>query len=153
MKNEVKIHEVIPVLNNRRNFLKLSGLTLVGTGLLMAGCNQNDDDPNMEDTKLPGIRNGVFDLGSGDFGVLTYAYALEQLEADFYTKVVNASNFNTVFNAIERTVLTDLYYHEVIHRDFFKAALSGALPDPNTQLLPSLAFNYGAVNFNSRTEV
>lgn len=152
MENEVKIHEVDRSLNNRRSFLKLSGLTLVTAGLVMAGCSDNDnDDP--EDTSLPGIRNGVFDLGSGDFGVLTYAYALEQLEADFYTKVVNSTGFNSTFNDIERQVLTDLYHHEVIHRDFFKAALSGALPDPSSQLLPSLAFNYGSLNFNSRTDV
>ena len=153
MKNEVKIHEVDPSLNNRRSFLKLSGLTLVSAGLVLAGCSDNNDDNDMQDNTLPGIKNGVFDLGSGDFGVLTYAYALEQLEADFYTKVVNASSFNSTFNDIERQVLTDLYHHEVIHRDFFKAALTGALPDPSTQLLPSLAFNYGAMNFNSRNEV
>lgn len=153
MKNEVKIHEVNPVLNNRRSFLKLGGLTMVTAGLLMAGCRDDVDDDSVDDTSLPGIRNGVFDLGSGDFGVLTYAYALEQLEADFYTKAVNATNFNTAFNEIERQVLTDLYYHEVVHRDFFKAALTGALPDPNTQLLPTLAFNYGSLNFNSRNDV
>lgn len=152
MKNEVKIQEVNPVLNNRRSFLKLSGLTMVTAGLIMVGCNDDDND-SPDDTSLPGVRNGVFDLGSGDFGVLTYAYALEQLEADFYTKVVNASNFNTVFNDVERQVLTDLYHHEVIHRDFFKAALTGALPDPNSQLLPSLAFNYSSLNFNDRTQV
>ncbi|WP_426486438.1 ferritin-like domain-containing protein [Flavobacterium sp. 2] len=153
MKNEVKIHEVDPSLNNRRSFLKLSGLTLVSAGLVLAGCSNNDDDNDMQDNTLPGIKNGVFDLGSGDFGVLTYAYALEQLEADFYTKVVNASNFNSTFNDIERQVLTDLYHHEVIHRDFFKAVLTGALPDPSSQLLPSLAFNYGSMNFNSRNDV
>ena len=154
MKNEVKIHEVDPSLNNRRSFLKLSGLALAGAGLVIAGCSNNDDNDNApEDTSLPGVRNGIFDLGSGDFGVLTYAYALEQLEADFYTKVVNSTNFNTTFNDIERQVLTDLYHHEVIHRDFFKAALSGALPNPSAQLLPTLAFNYGALNFNSRTDV
>jgi rubrerythrin len=154
MKNEVKIHEVDPSLNNRRSFLKLSGLTLVSAGLVLAGCSDNnDDDNNMQDNSLPGLKNGVFDLGSGDFGVLTYAYALEQLEADFYTKVVNSTNFNITFNDTERQVLTDLYHHEVIHRDFFKAALTGALPDPATQLLPSLAFNYGSLNFNSRNDV
>ena len=153
MKNEVKIHEVDPSFNNRRSFLKLSGLALAGAGLVIAGCSDNDHDNDMEDTSLPGVKNGVFDLGSGDFGVLTYAYALEQLEADFYTKVVNSTNFNTAFNDIERQVLTDLYHHEVIHRDFFKAALSGALPNPSAQLLPTLAFNYGSLNFNSRTDV
>jgi hypothetical protein len=38
-------------------------------------------------------QNGNFDLGGNDFGVLTYAYALEQLESDFYYKVVNATGF------------------------------------------------------------
>ena len=153
MKNEVKIHEVDPSLNSRRSFLKLSGLTLATTGLILAGCSDNDNDNDMPDTSLPGIRNGVFDLGSGDFGVLTYAYALEQLEADFYTKVVNGSGFNSVFSSVEREVLTDLYHHEVVHRDFFKATLNALLPNPSTQLLPTLAFNYGSLNFNSRTEV
>ena len=152
MKNVVLIKEVKPSFTDRRSFLKISGLTLVGTSLLLAGCNDDDED-NVPMNQLPGVKNGVFDLGSGDFGVLTYAYALEQLEADFYTKVVNASGFTTNFTAQDQVVLTDLYRHEVIHKEFFKTALTGALPNPATQLLPALAFNYGALNFNSRTEV
>ncbi|OYU82363.1 MAG: hypothetical protein CFE23_00775 [Flavobacterium sp. BFFFF1] len=151
MKNTVKIQEVNPSFTNRRSFLKLSGLTVIGTGLLLAGCNDTDDDNN-DQNQLPGVRNGVFDLGGGDLGVLTYAYALEQLEADFYTKVVNASGFNS-FPDADRQVLTDLYHHEVIHREFFKTALTGALPDPSTQLLPALAFDYGSLNFNNRDQV
>ena len=70
MKNEVKIQEVNPLLNDRRSFLKISGLTLVTTGLLLAGCSHDDnEDMPIYDTTLPGIRNGIFDLGSGDFGV------------------------------------------------------------------------------------
>lgn len=153
MKNEVKIQAVNPSLDSRRSFLKLSGLALASASLIIAGCNDSDDDQPMQEDTLPGVRNGVFDLGSGDFGVLTYAYALEQLEADFYTKVVNSSSFNSAFSSLEREVLTDLYHHEVVHRDFFKAALTGALPNPSTQLLPTLSFNYGSLNFNSRTEV
>ncbi|TDE31887.1 MULTISPECIES: ferritin-like domain-containing protein [Flavobacterium] len=152
MKNVVSIQEVNPSFTNRRNFLKISGLTLVGTSLLLAGCN-NDDYENNPANQFPGVRNGVFDLGGGDFGVLTYAYALEQLEADFYTKVVNSSGFTTNFTAQDQAVLTDLYRHEVIHREFFKTALTGALPDPNTQLLPTLAFDYGTLNFSNRTQV
>jgi hypothetical protein len=73
--------------------------------------------------------------------VLTYAYALEQLEADFYTKVVNASRFNSNFTAEDKLVLIDLYNHEVIHREFLKL-LTKALPNPSTQLLAGLSFNY-----------
>lgn len=152
MKNEVKIQEVDPSFTNRRSFLKISGLTMVGTGLLLAGCS-DDDGPSTSSNQLPGVKNGKFDLGGGDFGVLTYAYALEQLEADFYTKVVNSTGFNTNFSIEERLVLTDLYNHEVIHREFFKAALTGALPDAETQLLPTLAFNYGSLNFSNRDQV
>ena len=78
---------------------------------------------------------------------------MEQLEADFYTKVVNASAFNTNFTDEDRAVLVDLYNHEVIHREFFKAALTGALPDPSKQLLPTLQFDYSGLDFNSRTTV
>ena len=152
MKNVVKVQEVKPSFTNRRSFLKISGLTVVGTGLLLAGCS-DDDNPDDSTSQLPGVRNGVFDLGGGDFGVLTYAYALEQLEADFYTKVVNASGFTTTFSAQEQVLLTDLYRHEVIHREFFKTALTGALPNPSTQLLPNLAFDYGALNFSNRSQV
>ncbi len=153
MKNTVKIHEVNPAHTNRRNFLKISGLTLAGTGLFLAGCSDDDDIMNPPATdNLPGIRNGKFDLGAGDFGVLTYAYALEQLEADFYEKVVNASGF-TSFPEEDQLILSDIYKHELIHKEFFKAALSGALPNPATQLLPDLAFNYGNLNFSDRNAV
>ncbi|MDQ1096233.1 MULTISPECIES: ferritin-like domain-containing protein [Chryseobacterium] len=122
----------------RRNFLKLSGIGLAMAGLTLVGCN--DDD--FED-----MNGKVFDLGSGDVGVLNYAYALEQLEADFYTKVVN--NFYSGISSVEKQVFTDLYNHEVIHRDFFKAAISGA----TSNVLPTLEFQYPNVNFNSRDSV
>lgn len=153
MKNTVKIHEVNPAHTNRRNFLKISGLTLAGTSLFLAGCSDDDDIMNPPATdNLPGVRNGKFDLGAGDFGVLTYAYALEQLEADFYEKVVNAAGF-TSFPEEDQLILSDIYKHELIHKEFFKAALSGALPNPATQLLPDLAFNYGNLNFSDRNAV
>lgn len=154
MKNAVKIEGVNPSFTNRRSFLKLSGLTLVGTSLLLAGCS--DDESETESLRrghFPGPKKGVFDLGGNDLGVLTYAYALEQLEADFYTRVVNSSGFTTNFTAEDQLVLTDLYYHEVIHREFFQAALTAALPNPDRQLLPDLAFNYGSLNFSDRTQV
>lgn len=127
---------------------------MAATGLILTGCSDDDDRGSTPGSnQLPGIRNGVFDLGGGDFGVLTYAYALEQLEADFYTKVVNGDQFGNIFSSEEQQVLSDLYAHEVIHREFFKAALSGALPNPSSQLLPGLEFNYDGVNFNNRLSV
>jgi rubrerythrin len=155
MKNEIKIHGIMPAAPSRRRFLKVSGLALAGTGLLVAGCN-DDDDNNGEGQptqQLPGLRNGVFDFGNGDLGVLTYAYALEQLEADFYTNVVNNSNFGSTFNSEEQSVLVDLYNHEVIHREFFRQILNNTLPNPDLQLLPNLTFNYGSMDFGNRDSV
>lgn len=163
MKNVVKIQKVDPAFTDRRKFLKISGLTLMGTGLLLAGCTKDDEIMSNPDQNgliskfggghFPGVKNGVFDLGGNDLGILTYAYALEQLEADFYTKVVNASGFTSSFTAEDQQVLVDLYNHEVIHREFFKATLSTALPNPKKQLLPDLAFDYGGLNFSSRNQV
>ncbi len=123
----------------RRNFLKLSGIGLAMAGLALVGCN--DDDMMIDNG------GNDFDLGKGDVGVLNYAYALEQLEADFYSKVVN--NFYPGISSLEREILTDLYHHEVIHRDFFKAAISGA----TSNVLPTLEFQYPNVNFNDRNSV
>jgi len=123
---------------NRRNFLKLSDAGLVLAGPALAGCRDDDFD-------YP--QNGVFDLGKGDVGVLSYAYALEQLEADFYTKVVN--NFYKNISDAEKQMFTDIYHHEVVHRDFFKAAISGA----TSAVLPKLEFKYDGVDFNSRNSI
>jgi Ferritin-like domain len=144
MKNKVlKVHQPNQRLSNdRRQFLKLSGLAIVGSGLILA-CDNDDDNAPMP---------GVFDLGEGDLGVLNYAYALEQLEADFYTKVVNGSYWSTA-SSIEKQVLLDLYYHEVNHRDFFSAAISAAVGSNMDAKLPTLEFDYGSLNFGNRAQV
>lgn len=123
--------------NSKRNFLKLSSVGLALAGLAFVGC---EDDITIMDSN-------VFDLGPGDIGILNYAYALEQLEADFYTKVVN--NFYSGISSKEKELFTDLYHHEVIHRDFFKAAISGV----TSTILPVLDFQYTHVNFNDRNSV
>ncbi|WP_093025373.1 ferritin-like domain-containing protein [Pustulibacterium marinum] len=144
MKKEVvRVQQVKPA-KNRRQFIKMSGLALAGAGLIMA-CSDDDDgtmiDPNPE----------IFDLGSGDLGVLNYAYALEQLEADFYTRVVN--NFYSGISSDEMTLFTDLYNHEVNHRDFFSAAISAAVGSNTEAKLPTLEFDYGDLDWNSRDQV
>ncbi|RYG31078.1 MAG: ferritin-like domain-containing protein [Chitinophagaceae bacterium] len=153
MQQQAKNGMLTPAFTGRRNFLKLSGLTLAGTGLLLAGCSDDDDaGSNPSSNQLPGVRNGKFDLGGGDFGVLTYAYALEQLESDFYTKVVENAAFSS-FSTDAQLILEDIYKHEVIHREFFRNALTAALPNPETQLLPDLTFMYNGVNFGSESSV
>lgn len=130
--------------NSRRSFLKMGSLAVVGSGLLFA-CSNDDDFNEMEPSD-------IFDLGSGDLGILNYAYALEQLEAAFYTNVLDGSYWAGA-SAEERLILEDLYKHEVIHRDFFKAAITGAVSGDSSLVLPELEFDFSSVDFSSRASV
>ncbi len=115
---------------SRRRFFQLSG-GLAGAGLLVASCHKSSSN------------NGI-NLGSGDIGVLNYAYALEQLEAAFYIQVINTQY--TGITTDEVALLTDIRDHEVAHREFFKAALG-------TSAIQALTVNFASINFNDRTSV
>ena len=133
--------------NSRRKFLKMGGLAVVGSSLFLYGCNDDDDVI----TAPPGP-DMVFDLGSGDLGILNYAYALEQLEAEFYTQAI-AGSYYAGASAEEKLILKDIYDHEVIHREFFKAAITGAVNGDMSQVLPELEFDFSGVDFGSRDAV
>lgn len=81
------------------------------------------------------------DLGSGDVGVLNYAYALEQLEAAFYTQLV-ANPFSGM-RPNDRTILTQIRDHEIAHREFLRGALGRSR-------IPDLEVDFSAVNFKNR---
>src|SRR5688572_17512609 len=139
-KESVAAEEIAKSGVSRRKFLQFSGMlgvSVVAIGSMsgLTGCKKDDDDDN----------NSV-NLGSGDIGILNYAYALEQLEAAFYTQVIAAAAFNTTFSsALERSILTDIRDHEVAHREFFKAAITAAAPN---EIIPGLTPDFSSVNFN-----
>lgn len=118
--------------SSRRTVLKWSGAMLVGV-------------------TASGVRLPNFGLSpafaadiSTDIEVLNYAYALEQLEAGFYTRVVD-----TPYRGMsdeERDILTDLRDHEITHREFLEEAL-GPLA------IPELELDFSAVDFSSRESV
>ncbi|WP_211362762.1 ferritin-like domain-containing protein [Gillisia hiemivivida] len=148
MKVEVSSETHSKSNNSRRKFLKMGGLAVVGSSLLLYGCS-DDDDISGPVTPTPGE---PFDLGSGDVGILNYAYALEQLEAEFYTQVIAGSYFASA-DPEEKLILQDLYDHEVIHREFFKAAITGAVGGDMSKVLPELEFDFSGVDFGSRDAV
>jgi hypothetical protein len=110
----------------------------------MTGCSDDDDGPN------PPPDPDVFDLGAGNLGILNYAYALEQLEAAFYTRVLDGGYYAGA-NAAEKQIMLDLYNHEVIHREFFKTAISSVVDI--SLVLPQLEFDFSTVNFDDRASV
>jgi hypothetical protein len=113
----------------RRRFL---GVLAMGGSLLMlptvfTAC----DDDSITDPFTDPDRYRL-DL-SNDTGILNYAYALEQLEAAFYTTALTSAGF-AALSAAEKEVLQDLQKHEVIHREFFKQVLGAAA-------IPEIGFN------------
>ena len=113
----------------RRNFLRAMGVggSIVLMPSVFAACN-NDDSV----TGTTGNTTYTLNL-SNDTGILNYAYALEQLEAAFYTAAISSSAF-TSMTAAEQEVISDLQKHEVIHREFFKTVLG-------SNAIPAISFN------------
>lgn len=124
----------------RRAFLKISGAGVATTAIVLAGCEDT------ESNKIKATDHDVVDLGSGDIGILNYAYALEQLEAAFYLAVVADPGFATTFNEEEMQILEDVKNHEVIHREFLKAALGASA-------IRGLEVDFSTIDFSSRDSV
>ena len=119
----------------RRSFFMYAGATAGATALVLAGCSKDSD---------PTTNNGI-SLGSGDVGVLNYAYALEQLEAAFYAQVKASTVVG--FSAAETAYFAEVAAHEAIHRDFFKAAINRDAPG---KILQPLTPNFSGIDFTKR---
>lgn len=128
--------------SNRRSFLKIGA-----TGFAAAALSHIAGSENVmaAGSLSPTARQQAINLGTGDTAILNFAFLLEQLEADFYTRVV-ANNFYAGATAEERQILTDLRDHEIIHREFFNAVLGA-------NAIPRLTFDFSLVDFNSRDSV
>ena len=87
---------------------------------------------------------GEMQMGSGDIGILNFAYALEQLEAAFYTRVLQAPYGG--MDPFEKRVLRDVRDHEVAHVRFLRTALG-----PNA--IGAVPVNFSAVDFANRESV
>jgi Ferritin-like domain len=137
----VKQEEYASSAMHRRKFLGIMGASASVVGVA-AACNDNNDNPPYDGAVVEA--DGTVNLGRGDIGILNYAYALEQLEAAFYTKVVTDSA--AVFAGDELALFTDIRDHEIAHREFFKAAIG-------SKAIPALEVNFSAINFGDRASV
>ncbi|ATL49135.1 Tat (twin-arginine translocation) pathway signal sequence containing protein [Chitinophaga caeni] len=133
-KNPGKQNETfVPPNVSRRHFLAYAGV-FGGLTTVALACSDDDNDNG----------SGGVSLGTGDVAILNYAYALEQLEAAFYTQVV-ASPFSGITDG-ELALLTDIRDHEIAHREFFKLALS-------SNAIPALSVNFSTIDFTKRDSV
>jgi len=130
---------------SRRKFLKFSSAAAL-TAFAFGALNPESLSAKTAFLGLPiePIQEGAVDLGKGDTGILNYAYALEQLEAAFYTQVM-ATPYSGMTSE-ERAILTDIRDNEIAHREFFKVAIG-------KKAIPALQVNFTTINFNSRESV
>jgi hypothetical protein len=117
---------------SRRRFFGYAG-ALAGAGLLstVTACNKDDD------------YSGI-DLGTGDIGLLNYAYVLEQLQAAFYTQLFHLTYVG--ISPAEQAYLQDMYAHEIAHRELLKTVLG-------TNAVQMLTPNFSTVDFTNRASV
>lgn len=120
---------------SRRKFFSFAGAS-IGMIAVAASCKKDDNNDNKTEDSV--------DLGSGDTGILNYAYALEQLEAAFYVQVI-ATPFSGI-TPEETAYLTDIRNHEIAHREFFKKALGA-------NAIAGLEVNFSSIDFSSRDSV
>jgi len=127
----------------RRRFLALSGAS--AAGLVIAGCGDDEEPAQTTPAEEPAperMADVTLDFAT-TAGVLNYAYALEQLEAAFYTQV------NKEFEADGETFqaqLRDIGAHEQVHVDFLAAVLAD-------DAIPALEPNFETVDFSDRESV
>jgi len=133
-----KENSILTASLHRRSFLQYAGAGAAGIALIAAGCKKDHGND------MPPVNGGVTLDFKDDFGVLNYAYALEQLEAAFYIQV--ASNPPSGFSTIEKQYFQDIQFHEIAHREFFKNALG-------TAAIGSLAVDFSSINFTDRASV
>ncbi|CAN5133095.1 hypothetical protein BH09GEM1_BH09GEM1_13860 [soil metagenome] len=109
-------------LPSRRDFFRLvaMGGSLVLAGGLLAAC---EDATNTAGLSGPGTgADLIIDFSKGDIALLQFLFILEQLEAEFYSRVV--ANFsNSDFTTADQIVLTDIANHEAVHREVLGALL------------------------------
>ena len=129
---------------SRRGFLRLMGAggALVLLPGLFSAC---EDKSNTGGIAGPGSGSALtIDFANGDLAILQFAYMLEQLEAAFYSRVVD-SFVGSNITAIEQEVLVDIRNHEVLH----SRTLQQMLGDNGFTVVPI----FGDTNFSSRVSV
>jgi hypothetical protein len=116
---------------DRRSFLKLTGVSAVVVSTIVS-CDNSDSD-------------SIVNIGGGDIGLLNYVYALEQLQAEFYTKLLADPAFTTTFSVDQQAILTDIHDHEIAHREFIKNSIG-------IDAIDVLDIGFKGITFSNKTQ-
>lgn len=132
---------VMPDLGNennsgvsRRRFLGYAG-GLAGAGMLIASCKK--DDP------VVAPASGTIDLGINDKGLINLMFVSQQVEAGFYTEIMNRPYAG--MEAYEKVLFDDILQHEIAHREFLRNFLQGEGTEVET--------DFSTIGFGNRASV
>jgi hypothetical protein len=125
---------------SRREFLRVLGLggAIALLPAIAAACDSNSTtEPG---NGIPGSGNPVLiDFAQGDVAIVQLGSVMEQIEADFYSRVVSAFETSNIA-ASDQTVLTDIRNHELAHRAFLEATLGADAQRPITTTFRGVSF-------------
>lgn len=97
---------------SRRKFLSYAGIA--GAGLWIASCKKEENVV---------AEAGATDLGTNDEGLLNLMFVIQQVEADFYTKLLQ--NKYTGITKEEEAYFEEMQDHEIAHRELLRNYLAG----------------------------
>jgi hypothetical protein len=133
-------------VTSRRDFMRLVGLGGALALLPSFAVACNSDETTAPSNAPAGSGNPVLiDFAQGDVAILQFAYVLEQIQADFYGRVVSAFGTSNI-TASEQTILGEIRNHEIAHRDLLKAALGADATSVATA-------TFRGTSFSDRTSV
>jgi rubrerythrin len=131
---------------SRREFLRVVGLgaTIALLPGFAAACGS--DSATGPSNEVPGSGDPLLiDFEAGDIAILQLASVMEQIEADFYSRVVTSFGTSNI-PAGEQAVLTEIRDHELAHRAFLDGTIG-------TDAARTATPTFRRVDFADRTAV
>jgi len=120
----------------RRQFLRHAGISAASLGILATAACHKGEQIRVKPNKI--------DIGKDDISILNYAYAFEQLEAAFYTQLIQTPY--TGITVDELALFTSIRDQEILHREFFRASLGA-------NAIPALVTDFTATDFTSKNSI
>lgn len=135
------MNQIVRANISRNSFLKI-GIGILGLASLSRILNSCKSDPIIGGS---GYTSNGYGFGSGDIALLNYLYVIEQVQAAFYLKWVNALKTSNP-SLFYLGHLGDIALHQATHCAFFNNALG-------TNAIPILNLDFSGIDFTNASQL